>query len=46
MDEGNVAQQLKQMTDVIRLEAVEKADYIEAAAAEVTLVSPDIAHLF
>ncbi|KAF7028802.1 hypothetical protein CFC21_040664 [Triticum aestivum] len=34
MDEGNVAQQLKQMTDFIRLEAVEKAFEIEAAAAE------------
>ncbi|EMS61439.1 V-type proton ATPase subunit E [Triticum urartu] len=36
MDEGNVAQQLKQMTDFIRLEAVEKAFEIEAAAAEMT----------
>ncbi|EMS62138.1 V-type proton ATPase subunit E [Triticum urartu] len=34
MDEVNVAQQLKQMTDFIRLEAVEKAFEIEAAAAE------------
>lgn len=34
MDEGNVALQLKQMMDFIRMEAVEKASEIEAAAAE------------
>ncbi|KAM0929138.1 hypothetical protein ACQ4PT_001814 [Festuca glaucescens] len=34
MDEANVAQQLTQMADFIRNEAVEKASEIEAAAAE------------
>jgi hypothetical protein len=39
MDEASVAQQLTQMADFIRNEAVEKASEIEAAAAEVTAVS-------
>lgn len=39
MDQGDVARQLKQMTDFIRLEAVEKASEIEVASAEVTLGS-------
>lgn len=34
MNDGDVARQLKQMTDFIRQEAVEKAAEIEAAAAE------------
>ncbi|KQK03349.1 V-type proton ATPase subunit E [Brachypodium distachyon] len=34
MDQGDVARQLKQMTDFIRLEAVEKASEIEVASAE------------
>lgn len=39
MEDVDVSRQLKQMTDFIRQEAVEKAAEIEAAAAEVP-VSP------
>ena len=39
MEDVDVSRQLKQMTDFIRQEAVEKAVEIEAAAAEVS-VSP------
>jgi hypothetical protein len=40
MDEVDVSRQLKQMTDFIRQEAVEKAVEIEAAAAEVKPAPP------
>ena len=36
MEDVDVSRQLKQMTDFIRQEAVEKAVEIEAAAAEVS----------
>lgn len=38
MEYADVSRQLKQMTDFIRQEAVEKAAEIEAAAAEVSLL--------
>jgi hypothetical protein len=44
MDEVDVSRQLKQMTDFIRQEAVEKAVEIEAAAAEVKPAPPRAPH--
>jgi len=40
MEDVDVSRQLKQMTDFIRQEAVEKAVEIEAAAAEVSVSPP------
>jgi hypothetical protein len=44
MEDVDVSRQLKQMTDFIRQEAVEKAVEIEAAAAEVSPPGPSSAH--
>jgi len=44
MEGVDVSRQLKQMTDFIRQEAVEKAVEIEAAAAEVSPPHPSSVH--
>jgi hypothetical protein len=44
MDDVDVSRQLKQMTDFIRQEAVEKSAEIEIAAAEVSPTCPSAAH--